>query len=153
MKSISLNAWSHAITGEIFAPILSAERCGFSFSGCLISRSTSRQNGFTNGKKRMPRQAAKTVSVTAIGAIMCVYAGTPCPETVIVSATLQFGKSAWPSFTKSGKNQMRTSEPRALESVCDRAVRFASAVPPIAAIQPVAVVPMFAPKRTAIATS
>ena len=48
---------------------------------------------------------------------------------------------------------MRTIEPMRFESECESAVRFASAVPPMAAIQPVAVVPTFAPKRTAMALS
>ena len=48
---------------------------------------------------------------------------------------------------------MSTNEPSRLESVWERAVRRASAVPPIAAIHPVAVVPTFAPNSTAIATS
>ena len=116
-------------------------------------RSTRRQNGFTNGKKIIPRQMAKIVSVTAIGAIMWVNAFTSWPETMTVSATPHFGNRACPSFTKSGKNQISAMEPSRFESVWARAVRFASAVPPIAAIQPVAVVPTFAPKRTAIATS
>ena len=116
-------------------------------------RSTRRQNGLTNGKKRIPRQTAKIVSVTAIGAIMCVNAFTSWPDTTTVSATLHFGNRPCPSFTNSGKNQISTRDPRRFESVCESAVRFASAVPPIAAIQPVAVVPTFAPKSTAIATS
>ena len=153
MKSTSKSAWSQAMTGEIFAPNLSAERCGFSFSGCGTSRSTKRQNGLTSGKKISPRQTANSVSVMAMGAIMCVNAFTSRPETTVVSATSQLGNTAWPNLTKSGKNQISASEPSRLESVWESAVRRASAVPPIAAIQPVAVVPMLAPKRTAIATS
>ena len=75
------------------------------------------------------------------------------PDTMTVSATPHFGNRACPSFTKSGKNQISAMEPSRFDSVWESAVRFASAVPPIAAIQPVAVVPTFAPKRTAIATS
>ena len=93
------------------------------------------------------------MSVTAIGAIMCVNACTSRPETTVVVAAFHDGKSACPNLTKSGKNQMSKSEPRKFESVCASAVRRASAVPPMAAIQPVAVVPMFAPNSTATATS
>ena len=121
------------MTGESRTPNLSAERCGFSFSGCGTRRSMNFTNGFTSGKKMQPRQIAKTVSVMAIAPI--------CEG--MTSRT----------FRKRGKNHTRTSEPIRFESVCESAVRFASAVPPIAASQPVAVVPMFAPKRTAIATS
>ena len=96
---------------------------------------------------------ANTVSVTAIGAIMCVNACTCWPETVMVSVAFQFGKSACPRRTNSGNSHISTSDPRRFDRVCESAVRFASAVPPIAAIHPVAVVPTFAPKRTATATS
>ena len=84
---------------------------------------------------------------------MWTNACTSRPPTWMVSAAFQFGKSAWPVFTKSGKNQISTADPSRLESVWASAVRFAAALPPIAAIQPVAVVPTLAPKSAAIATS
>ena len=84
---------------------------------------------------------------------MCVNALISRPDTTVVSATFQLEKRVCPNLTNSGKNHMKTSEPITLESVCESAVRHESAVPPIAAIQPVAVVPMLAPNRTAIATS
>ena len=66
----------------------------------------------------------------------------------------QFGKSAWPIGTSTGStNGRNTSEPMTFESVCARAVRRASAVPPMAASQAVIVVPTFAPSRTEIAIS
>ena len=72
-----------------------------------------------------------------------------------VSVTaFQCGKSALPIGTSTGNtNGRKRSEPRTFESVCASAVRFAAAEPPIAASQPVTVVPMFAPKRTAIPIS
>jgi len=116
----------------------------------LISRSMSRTNGLTNGKSSTPRTTEKIVSDTAMGAMIPRSIG---PSAVSVT-TPQFGKSAWPSGTSTGSaNGISRSEPKTLESVCASAVRRASAVPPTAARHAVTVVPMFAPKRMAIAVS
>ena len=150
MNWISRSAWSQAMTGDSFTPILSTERCGFSSSFCGTIRSTSDANGRTNGKKRSPRSTEKIVSVTAIGAMTPRSSG---PLAVSVT-TPQFGKSALPIGTNTGSTNGRNrADPMTFESVCASAVRFAAADPPMAASQAVIVVPMFAPNSTAMAIS
>ena len=72
MNVTSCRAWSQARTGETSMPTFRHERWGFSFSGCLTIFSMRRANGLTNGKSSTPRAHAKSVSVTAMGAIMWV---------------------------------------------------------------------------------
>ena len=147
MNVTSIRAWSHAMTGDRPAMTLRGLRCGFSFSLWGISRSMRRANGFTNGNVSTPRRTEKTVSVTAMGAMMLARTG---PLAVSVTA-FQPGKRALPIGTSTGStNGRKISEPRMFESVCASAVRRAAAEPPIAASQAVMVVPTFAPKRTAI---
>ena len=150
MKSTSTSAWSHAMTGETLTPNFSAERCGISSPRPGTSSTSSLSNGFTNGSVSAARRMENTVSVAAIGAMMPRRTG---PLAVSVT-TSQCGNSALPIGTSTGRtNGRNTAEPTTLESVWASAVRRAPEFPPTAAIHAVTVVPMFAPKRAAIAVS